>query len=78
MGLDGQLIMAVYFYRLVEFEPGDFRAAVVLLEMPGLTLRAGDALHLAIVRRLRASLATLDKRQSLAANHYSIPVFSVV
>jgi hypothetical protein len=32
---------------------------------------------LTIVRRLRASLATLDARQSMAANHYGIPVFRV-
>jgi uncharacterized protein len=62
---------------LAEVEPGNFRAAVVLLDTPALALRAGDALHLAIVRRLRASLATLDKRQSMAANHYGIPVFPV-
>jgi uncharacterized protein len=63
--------------RLAEVEPGDFRAAIVLLDTPALALRAGDALHLVIVRRLRASLATLDARQSMAANHYGIPVFRV-
>jgi predicted nucleic acid-binding protein len=47
------------------------------LETPALVLRAGDILHLAIVRRLRANLAPLNKRQSLAANHYSIPLFPV-
>ncbi len=62
---------------LTEVEPGDFRAAAVLLDTPALALRAGDALHLAIVRRLRASLATLDNRQSMAAHHYGIPVFPV-
>lgn len=62
---------------LAEVEPGDFRSAVVLLDTPTLALRAGDALHLAIVRRLRAKLATLDKRQALAANHYGIPIFPV-
>jgi hypothetical protein len=63
--------------RLAEIEPGDFRAAIVLLDTPALALRAGDVLHLAIVRRLRASLATLDARQSMAASHYGIPVFRV-
>lgn len=62
---------------LAEVEPGDFRAATVLLDTPALALRAGDALHLAIVRRLRASLATLDTRQSIAANYYGISLFSV-
>jgi len=63
--------------KLAEVEPGDFRAAIVLLDIPVLALCASDALHLAIVRRLRASLATLDARQSMAANHYGIPVFRV-
>lgn len=62
---------------LVEVEPGDFRAAVVLLDTPALALRAGDALHLAIARRLRADLATLDVRQAMAAGHYGIPLFPV-
>jgi hypothetical protein len=63
--------------RLAKVELGDFRAAIVLLDTPALALCAGDALHLAIVRCLRASLATLDARQSMAANHYGIPVFRV-
>lgn len=62
---------------LAEVEPGDFRFAVVLLDMPALALRAGDALHLAIARRMRASFATLDTRQSIAANGCGIPVFPV-
>ena len=62
---------------LAEVEPGDFRTAVALLDTPALALRAGDALHLAVTRRLRASLATLDERQAIAAVHYSIPIFSV-
>jgi uncharacterized protein len=33
--------------RLAEVEPGDFRAAIVLLDRPALALRAGDVLHLA-------------------------------
>lgn len=57
---------------LIELDPGDFRAAAVLLDAPDLTLRAGDALHLAIARRLRASLFTLDRRQAEAALHYGI------
>ena len=63
--------------HLAEVESGDFRVAVLLLDTPALALRAGDALYLAIVRRLRASLATLDTRQSIAANHCGIPVFPV-
>jgi predicted nucleic acid-binding protein len=62
---------------LVEVEPGDFRTAAMLLDTPKLALRPGDALHLAIVRRMRASLATLDTRQATAAEHYDMSVFSV-
>lgn len=59
---------------LFEIDPGDYRTAAVLLDAPALTLRAGDALHLAIVRRLRAGLFTLDRRQADAARHYGIPL----
>lgn len=63
---------------LVEVEPGDFRTAVVLLDTPALALRAGDALHLAIARRLRAGLATVDARQALAARHYGMELFPLL
>jgi predicted nucleic acid-binding protein len=62
---------------LVEVEPGDFRTAAVLLDAPVLALRAGDALHLAVARRLRVGLATLDARQAMVAGHYGIPLFPV-
>ena len=45
----------------VEIDPTDFRTAAVLIESPT-SLRAGDALHLAIARRLSAKIATLDRR----------------
>ncbi len=59
---------------LSEVDPGDYRTAAVLLDAPALALRAGDALHLAVVRRLRAALFTLDRRQADAARHYGIPL----
>jgi predicted nucleic acid-binding protein len=62
---------------LVEAEAGDFRTAAKLLDAPALSLRAGDALHLALACRIRASLATLDKRQAGAANHYGVEAFPV-
>ena len=65
------------FLTLAEVDSADFRTAAVLLDAPALALRAGDALHLAIARRIRASLATLDARQALAATHYGIPIVSV-
>ena len=45
----------------VEIDPADFRTAAVLIESPAV-LRAGDALHLAIARRLCAKIASLDHR----------------
>jgi predicted nucleic acid-binding protein len=48
-------------------------AVLARLESAG----AGDASHLAIARRIRASLATLDKRQAVAANHYGVEAFPV-
>ena len=50
----------------VEIEPVDFRTAAVFIETP-LNLRAGDALHLAVARRLGARIASLDKRMRDAA-----------
>ncbi len=52
---------------LVEIDPADFRAAAVFIDMP-LNLRAGDALHLAVARRVGARLASLDRRMSEAAD----------
>lgn len=63
--------------NLVEVDPGDFRTAATLLNLPATTLRAADALHLAIAHRLRADLATLDRRQETAASHYGISLFPV-
>ncbi len=45
----------------VEIDPADFRTAAVLIESPT-ALRAGDALHLAIARRLGARVASLDQK----------------
>jgi len=45
----------------VEIDPADFRTAAVLIESPS-ALRAGDALHLAIARRLGARVASLDHK----------------
>lgn len=50
----------------VEIEPADFRTAAVLIESPS-ALRAGDALHLAVARRLGARLASIDHRLCAAA-----------
>jgi hypothetical protein len=46
---------------MTEIEPADFRTAAVFIETP-IALRAGDALHLAVARRLGARIASLDRR----------------
>ncbi len=56
---------------LVEIEPGDFRTAAVLIDTP-VVLRAGDALHLAVIRRLNARLASLDRRLCEATDRLGI------
>lgn len=61
---------------LTEVDPGDFRTAAALLDAPG-ALRSGDALHLAVARRMRAGLATLDQRQALAAVRNGIAVLAL-
>ena len=52
--------------QLAEVDPADFREAATIIDR-SINLRAGDALHLAIARRLDCTLLTLDKRQADAA-----------
>lgn len=52
---------------LIEIDPADFRAAAVFIDMP-LNLRAGDALHLAVARRIGARLVSLDRRMCECAH----------
>ncbi len=61
---------------LVEIEPADFRSAAVLIEGSG-GLRAGDALHLALAKRLSADLATLDRRLADAASACGVHLLPV-
>lgn len=56
---------------MTEIEPTDFRVAATMIAGPG-ALRAGDALHLAITRRLGVDLATLDQRLAKAAPLHGI------
>lgn len=59
-----------------EIEPADFRTAAVLLESP-ITLRAGDALHLAVARRLGARFASLDHRLCAATEVLGLAKFEL-
>lgn len=54
-----------------------FRQAALLAGQPGLKLRAGDALHLAIAADRGFALATLDKAMATAARAIGIVVEAV-
>jgi predicted nucleic acid-binding protein len=60
--------------RSVPVIPDDYTSAESLLERFELGLRAGDALHLAIVRRLGEPLLTLDRRFAAAAEASGVEV----
>lgn len=61
---------------MTEIEPTDFRTAAVLIESPA-TLRAGDALHLAVARRLGARVASLDQRLCSATKALGLTLFDL-
>jgi uncharacterized protein len=58
----------------VEVHPSDVRLAYIYVRRFDLRLRAPDALHLAIARRLDATLVTLDRRLADAAREFGIAV----
>ena len=61
---------------MTEIEPTDFRTAAVLIESPT-ALRAGDALHLAVARRLGARIASLDQRLCHASKALGLALFDL-
>jgi hypothetical protein len=61
---------------MTEIEPADFRTAAVFIESPAV-LRAGDALHLAVARRLGARLASIDRRLCAATEMLGLPRFDL-
>jgi predicted nucleic acid-binding protein len=61
---------------MTEIEPADFRTAAVLIESPT-ALRAGDALHLAVARRLGARVASLDQRLCSATKTLGLTLFDL-
>lgn len=63
--------------RLEVVEPSDFPAAEALLERIELGLRAGDALHLAVARRLGEPLLTLDRRMAAAAHRLGLQLVPI-
>jgi predicted nucleic acid-binding protein len=58
----------------VDVHAADVRLAYVYVRRFDLMLRAPDALHLAIARRLDATLVTLDRRLATAAHELGITV----
>ncbi|MGH7030020.1 MAG: type II toxin-antitoxin system VapC family toxin [Stellaceae bacterium] len=59
---------------LVDIGVSDARRAYIYVRRFDLGLRAPDALHLAIARRLDATLVTLDRRLATAAREMGIAV----
>jgi predicted nucleic acid-binding protein len=58
----------------VEVHPADVRLAYAYVRRFELMLRAPDALHLAIARRIDVTLATLDRRLAGAAEELGVSV----
>lgn len=58
----------------VDVHAADMRLAGVYVRRFDLMLRAPDALHIAIARRLDASLTTLDRRLATAARDLGVTV----
>jgi predicted nucleic acid-binding protein len=64
------------YLNTVEIEPADFRTAAVLIDSPT-PLRASDALHLAIARRLGARLLSLDRRLLASVEASGLTLFEL-
>lgn len=57
----------------VSLDPLDAREATLLVRRFDLKLRAPDALHLAVCRRLQGRLVTLDNNLAVAARALGVP-----
>ena len=62
--------------RRVETMAADVRAAEAFLRRLDLTLRAPDAVHVAIAQRTDAALATFDERMAIAARALGLAVLT--
>ncbi|MEQ1538525.1 MAG: type II toxin-antitoxin system VapC family toxin [Sphingorhabdus sp.] len=58
----------------VDIVAGHFETAARMTDNHQLSLRAGDALHIAIAQSVGAKLVTLDKRMAAAALELGVPV----
>jgi predicted nucleic acid-binding protein len=58
--------------QVVNIESMDFEVAAGMADHSAVALRAGDAFHLAVCRRLGSRLATFDAGLAAAANHHGV------
>jgi hypothetical protein len=58
----------------VDIQASDVRLAYIYVRRFDLQLRASDALHVAVARRLDAALVTLDRRMATAAREIGVAV----
>ena len=56
-----------------EITPTDLVAATAFVRLPGVTLRAPDAIHIAAAQRIGATLLTLDRGMARAADVLGVP-----
>jgi uncharacterized protein len=63
--------------RVLSVADEDFQMAADLLAQWRLGLKAGDALHLSIARRLRMPLVSLDDRLNAAARSINLPLVEI-
>jgi uncharacterized protein len=61
----------------IKVQPEDFESAGHFVDRHELSLRAGDALHIAIAQRAGCTLVTLDKRMADAAVELGVPVAEI-
>ncbi len=60
----------------IDIESADVRSAGMIVRRFELKLRTPDALHVAVCRRLGASLVTLDNGLAIAARALNLPVLT--
>jgi predicted nucleic acid-binding protein len=65
--------MAAESFTVLAVTGGHFRAAAKFVDQPGLGLRAGDALHLAIASHHGATVQTLDQGLAKAGPVLGVP-----
>lgn len=64
-------------FQIIEVTRADFERAAILTSQESLKLRAGDALHLAIVERREYQLCALDRHLFEAAEVIGASVFTI-